>query len=253
MVTYFLSNTIEEHQINIKESEDELETQCVEKRTELRRIIKESDAIIYELVKLRAQCREHINNVLSAIQAHITKTYGDCDASVMNILRAGLTMCPMSVPLYRQCDNKRWVQIYYHGVLYEWKGRRIMYVRADHKAEGYYDDCDGYNGFMYTIEDSDWLTAPKYSWWSTESGRDTYDDNYYHECQIETIVKYNREHICTAIRTIPHEYWLIPIIFDLSLSLFRSNDIPHISQFNYVKQLWFHTDSEKSESDDEDM
>lgn len=257
MQTYFLSNTIEENELNIKESEDELETLFVEKLQESERIKNEHDDVMYELVKLRARCREHINNVISAVQTYIVKTYGDCDMGVLNILRTGLTMCPMSVPLYRQCDNKRSMQIYYNALLYEWKGRRIMYVRADHTAEGYYDDCDNYNGFMFRIEDRDWLTVPKYSWWSTEGkGYETEDANYDHECKIETIIKYNREHICTAIHTLPPEYWLIPIVFDLargSLSLFRSDrTLPHISQFTYVKQLWYHTDLEsESEADDD--
>lgn len=230
---------------NIAGAESELENLFIEKHEEKERVKKEYDGLMYKLVSLRARCREHIYYALSQIQAYITKEYGACDIGMINVLRDGLTMCPISIQLYRRSDDKWCTQIRHNAILYEWKGKRIMYNRADNKAEGYYDDCDEYNGLTgltSEINDREWFASPrKYTWFSTDWDETTdgaYDKAYMLHCEIETIVKYNRKNICTAVRTLPPQYWLIPMVFDLSQGypqlLCNTNTLYTLSQFTYI-------------------
>jgi hypothetical protein len=126
-----------------------------------------------------------------------------------------LTMCPISDSVRR--ETKYGSKVNYDSILYEWDGRRIMYVRADPNSDCYYSGCDEFNTFSNDVISSCYPIIFQYNFWDTEGAVD-----FDLQQSIEEIIISNKKNkkikknFKTLTSSLPIEFCLIIAAFDLS-------------------------------------
>ncbi len=122
----------------------------------------EKDMHVWNYVKRQASQPEVIHKTLASIHDYLEKYYDNAESELFDLCAGHLTMAPITDSIWRM--SKYGTRVKYDTVLYEWDGRRIMYVHGCSNSDHWYDDCDDFNGFSL---DRDGFDAAA-SWWNTE-------------------------------------------------------------------------------------
>lgn len=133
-------------------------------KTAIAKLKEESDALTWEYVRTGASDRRVIDESIAAIELYLKRHYTAIPEGFLELLRANITMAPITETLFT--ISKYGTQIRHNTVLYEWQGKRVMYVRADENCDHYYAGCDFYNGFDLN---DDMRADCKLPWWRTST------------------------------------------------------------------------------------
>lgn len=158
-----------------------------------------------------------IDSALKEIKHYLSAHYpAESITEFIDVCKKNLTMAPIKTRIFH--ISKYNTRVKYDTVLYEWNGKRVMYVRADGNCDNYYAECDAFNGFrLHDFE----LTREEFhplAWWKTDEPSIPYAMNTLVENRI-------RSSLCrpappigfdTVVADIPEAYKLIVALFDLS-------------------------------------
>lgn len=177
---------------------------------------KDKDDLTWAYVHRQASDSAFMDKTMDEIFTYLAKHYNpETIKDFIGLCKENLTMTPVKTTLYR--ISKYSTRVKYDTVLYEWKGKRVMYVRASCNCDNYYKDCDTFNGFSldefeFTRSDFDAL-----AWWKT----DTMPTNYTIDTLVEKRIQSSdkrpaRIGFDKCVADIPEEYKLIVALFDMS-------------------------------------
>lgn len=170
----------------------------------------ETSTLVGQYVK--SQATKNVHEVIDKIKIYLEKHY-IVDSDFIDLLRANITMVPITSRISR--ITKYNTRVFYDTVLYEWNGKRIMYIRADPNSDNYYKECDDFNGFEIDPSDFD-CDERYYTWWKTDT--DVHPE-YKVEHAIEKVIKSTRSsssrNYNDYIVGIPDMFKIIVVIFDL--------------------------------------
>lgn len=225
---------------------------------------KKLDTLTWKYVQIGAQDIDYINKVFLKLQEYLIKYHNVIEADAVEILqtiRDGLTMGPISNNVSRHSKYDTYVS--YDTILYEWKGHKIIYVRADRNSDNYYKEYDDYNGM--SIDELELEKSQAFNWWKTEykvSEWKTMDllekliKNSYPYMENTTYNPYYStdipkpasviSNILDDLKILPPELHLIRILFDMKCNFhYLLHDegsiynvyqlIPNISSYNYYE------------------
>jgi hypothetical protein len=174
------------------------------------------DELTYDYVKMSAQSTEYIDGIFSTLHRYLTDTYhiSESDsAEILHSIREGMTMGPISHTMSR--ITKYDTRVHYDSILYEWNGKRYMYVRADENSDNYYSGCDSYNGI--SVNELELESFEKYNWWKTDESIKKTVEWYNAIDLLERLIKKSKSHnnILDDLKSLPPELRLFRIMFDM--------------------------------------
>lgn len=191
--------------------------------TEIDTLNKNLDTLTWKYVQIEAQDIDYINKVFLKLQEYLIKYHSVVEADAVEILqtiRDGLTMGPIINNVSRL--SKYDTHIHYDTILYEWKGQRIMYVRADRNTDNYYIESDSYNGM--SMDELELEKSQVFNWWKSEYNVSEWKTIDLLEKLIKNSYTYientksSISNIMDDLKTLPPELRLIRIVFDMKCS-----------------------------------
>lgn len=193
----------------------------------IKKLKETNDELTWKYVHLKASDPVLISKTLDNISKYLGKYY-DSYSEFIELCKSNLTMSPICHYIFR-IDSKHNIRIKYDTILYEWNGKRVMYVRASKNWDMYYKDCNYWNGFDFDAFESDDL---EFMWWKTETDY-LLMDHIEHQIELTTH-KRPKTSFADHVRGIRDQYKLIAALFDqsdYSHALLGSGDIPDIYSF----------------------
>jgi hypothetical protein len=194
----------------------------------IKKLKETNDELTWKYVHMKASEPSLISKTLGNISDYLGKYY-DSYSEFIELCKANLTMTPMCQSIFG-IDSKRNIRIKYDTILYEWKGKRVMYVRASKNCDMYHKDCNYWNGFNFDAFDD--VEFPCETWWKTETDFLLMDHIEY---QIElTAHKRPKTSFADHVRGIRDQYKLIAALFDqsdYSHALLGSGYVPDVYSF----------------------
>jgi hypothetical protein len=157
-----------------------------------------------------------VDDALKEIKDYLAAHYpAESITEFIEMCKKNLTMAPIKTRIFR--ISKYNTRVKYDTVLYEWNGKRVMYVRASGNCDNYYAECDAFNGFRLNDFESTRGEFPSLAWWKTDEPPIPYAINTLVENRI-------RSSLCrpapigfdTCVADIPEAYKLVVALFDLS-------------------------------------
>ncbi len=220
----------------------ELISQIRDNAAIIKKLKETNDELTWKYVNRKASDPYLISKTLGNISDYLGKYYNSY-SEFIELCRENLTMTPICQYIFG-IDSKRNVRIKYDTILYEWNGKRVMYVRASKNWDMYNKDCNYRNGFDFNAFDD--IEFPCETWWKTETDFRLMDHIEY---QIElTAHKRPKTSFADHVRGIRDQYKLIVALFDqsdYSHALLGSGDIPDV--YSFMPDI-----SVETEEDDED-
>lgn len=228
----------------ISQIRDEIISQIRDNASIIKKLKETNDEMTWKYVHLGASDPSLISKTLENISDYLGKYY-DSYSEFIELCNANLTMTPMCQSIFG-IDSKRNIRIKYDTILYEWKGKRVMYVRASKNCDMYHKDFNYWNGF-----DFDAFDDIEFPWWKTETDFLLMDHIEY---QIElTDHKRPKTSFMDHVRGIRDQYKLIVALFDqsdYSHALLGSGDVPDV--YSFTSDLLAGAAGASSDSRDED-
>jgi hypothetical protein len=189
-----------------------------------------NDELTWKYVHRKASDPTQIAETLDTISKYLAKYY-DSYSDFIDLCKANLTMVPVYETIFQMSEYH--TRIKYDTVLYEWAGKRVMYVRASKNWEHYHKSCDYWNGFSFESFDFDDLQNPSYPWWKTETDF-LLMDHLEHQIELSASKRRSKPSFSEHVRGIRDQYKLLAALFDqsdYSHSVIGDGKIPGVYRF----------------------
>jgi hypothetical protein len=177
---------------------------------------KDKDDLTWAYVHKQASNLDFIEKTMNEISTYLGKHYDpESVKEFIELCNMNLVMAPIQTHVFR--ISKYNTRVGYNTVLYQWKGKRIMYIRASSNCDNYYEGCDDFNGFSLRDFEFSHADFPQLAWWKT----DELPSNYTIDTLVEKRIKSSSNRpkpigFDKCVADIPDEYKLIVALFDLS-------------------------------------
>jgi hypothetical protein len=178
------------------------------------KLVEEEDALTWTYVHTQASSPDFITVTLDKIrQYHSDHNFAGSINEFIALCKEHLTMAPIKSRIYR--ISKYGTRVAYDTVLYEWKGKRIMYVRADENCDHYYKDCQYFNGFSLEELEITHSDFPQIGWWKMEEQPRLQIGDAIEKCVKSSVGRPACIRFDDHLAGIPDEYKLIVTLFDM--------------------------------------
>jgi hypothetical protein len=199
---------------------DDIRSKLAQNRLARIKLVEEEDTLTWTYVHTQASTPDFISTTLNKVRKYHSEHYtaGSFNEFIA-LCKDHLTMAPIKSRIYR--ISKYGTRVAYDTVLYEWNGKRIVYMRADENCDHYYKDCQYFNGFSLEELEISYSDFPQIGWWKMEELPTCKVKDAIEKCVKSSVRGAARIGLDAHLASIPDEYKLIVTLFDMCDSMYH--------------------------------